>query len=34
MAVGHSIFVAAWHIFTHDIDYDGLGYRVTPERVA
>lgn len=25
MAVGHSILVAAWHILTHDVDYDDLG---------
>lgn len=25
VAVGHSILVAAWHILTHDVDYDDLG---------
>lgn len=25
MAVGHSILVAAWHILTHDVDYQDLG---------
>lgn len=25
MAVGHSILVAAWHMLTHDVDYDDLG---------
>jgi transposase len=25
MAVGHSILVAAWHILSHDVDYDDLG---------
>ena len=25
MAVGHSILVAAWHILTHDTDYNDLG---------